>query len=247
MGPTSIMKPARMLPTWFEIKSCHNWCRWRISPMRSCLSQLPQSAPPMVWQRYQRNNQCHPGPDFTYIVMRKKNGENKPCCRGSWRRQWSNPIPRLEVEEGHLVLLSSAGTLLAEKQQIEVFEVEVLFYTHSGIWAFLWLQNRLTRDIMNWFLPAASPPPRSSYPSSSLPLPHHPSSSPSFPLSAFKQTARTDPTGSGINFRVTSTAYAFLNSSCYIKSKSASNLTPGVVVQGWHKYLCVPKKKPQAV
>ena len=74
MGPTSIMKPARMLPTWFEreMKRCQNVHLRRISPMRSCLSQLLQSAPPKVWQRYQRNNQCHPGPDFRYIVITNK-------------------------------------------------------------------------------------------------------------------------------------------------------------------------------
>ena len=235
MGPTSIMKPARMLPTWvarYETLSkdadgeSYQWDLAFPSSLKVRLQRFDKD-PKRITNAIQ---------DLILRILSwwKNNNENKPCCRGSWRRQWSNPIHRPEVEEGHLVLLSSAGTLLAEEQQIEV---EALFYTHSGRRAFLWLQNRLTREVKNWFLPAAFLPPHLSYPSSSLPPPHHPSSTPSFPLSAFKQTARTDPAGSGITFRVTSTAYAFLNSSstepvapCYVKSKSASNLTPGVVV-----------------
>ena len=228
IGPTSIMKPARMLPTWVKRwkvvandaeERSHQWDLAFPSSLKVCLQRFDKD-PKGITNAIQ---------DLIMgkLWCRKKEWENEPCCRGSWRQQWSNPTHHLEVEGGHLMLLSWARTLLAEEQQIEVKSSPILEY--PSIWAFsVTAEQMWNNDPKRYKLILTSCFPSSPFVTSVL----FSSSAPPpilqpFPLSAFKQTVPLcSPTPSGISFRVTSTAHAFLNtSSCCIKPKSASDLT----------------------
>ena len=123
IGPTSIMKPARMLPTWVK--------RWKVvlGDAEEESYQWDLAFPSSLKVCFQRFDKDPKG--ITNAIQdlikhklwwRKQEGEHEPCCRGSWQRQWSNPTHRPEAEEAHFLLLALAGTLLAEEQHIEQIE-----------------------------------------------------------------------------------------------------------------------------